>query len=414
MSERYPGGLIRKTPPTITPPVAGEGGSASGVWTLADVLAGEKSDTWPKPVLPRELYAWGEGDKGVLGDGTVVNKSSPVQIGNLINWAEISTGSQHVLSVKTDGTLWAWGYGNGGRLGNNSTNDRSSPIQVGALTNWSQVSGGKYTSSAVKADGTLWTWGRRDQGQLGNNQSSTAGVSINSPIQIGSDTNWQSVAMAGNGRHTLAIKTTGSLWSWGLGNNGQLGQNDTISRSSPVQVGVLTNWSQVSGGGYHTAAVKTDNTLWTWGYNNAGQLGQNNTTRRSSPVQVGALVNWASVCASRLGCLAVKTDGTLWSWGYNSQGQLGLGDTIDRSSPVQIGALTNWFRVPEHGGTTNGWNFGAVKTDGTLWLWGDGNQGGQLGQNNTEDRSSPVQVGALTNWGKVSLVAFATIATTLG
>jgi alpha-tubulin suppressor-like RCC1 family protein len=199
-----------------------------------------------------------------------------------------------------------------------------------------------------------------------------------------------------------------------LGNNGQLGQNDTISRSSPVQVGVLTNWSQVSGGGYHTAAVKTDNTLWTWGYNNAGQLGQNNTTRRSSPVQVGALVNWASVCASRLGCLAVKTDGTLWSWGYNSQGQLGLGDTIDRSSPVQIGALTNWFRVPENGGTTNGWNFGAVKTDGTLWLWGDGNQGGQLGQNNTEDRSSPVQVGALTNWGKVSLVAFATIATTLG
>ena len=418
MSERYPGGLIRKTPPTVTGPatsgpLAGEGGSASGVWTLADVLTYEKVDGWPKPVLPRSLYAWGDGSQGALGDGTVVNKSSPVQIGALTDWAEISTGRQHVLSVKTDGTLWAWGYGNSGRLGDGTTNSRSSPIQVGALTNWSQVSGGIYTSSAVKADGTLWTWGRRDQGQLGNNQSSTAGVSINSPIQIGSDTNWARVAMAATGRHTLAVKTTGTLWSWGLGNNGQLGHNNTYSRSSPVQVGSLTNWAQVSGGNYHTAAVKTDGTLWAWGYNIAGQLGQNNRTNRSSPVQVGALAGWAQVLAGHQFTGAVKTDGTLWAWGGNGQGQLGLNDTVDRSSPVQIGALTNWARVPQSGGTTSGWNFGAIKSDGTLWVWGDGGSG-QTGQNDIADRSSPVQVGSGTNWNQMSLVQLSVIATTKG
>jgi alpha-tubulin suppressor-like RCC1 family protein len=418
MSERYPGGLIRKTPPTITGPatsgpLAGEGGSASGVWTLADVLAGEKADIWPKPVIPRQLYAWGLNDDGVLGDGTVVSRSSPVQIGALTDWADISTGARHVLSVKNDGTLWAWGYGNSGRLGNNSTDNRSSPIQVGALTNWSQASGGRYTSSAVKTDGTMWTWGRRDQGQLGNNESSVNGASINSPIQIGSDTNWQSVAMAGNGRHTLAVKTTGSLWSWGLNSNGGLGQNNTISRSSPVQVGALTNWSRVSGGGYHSVSVKTDSTLWAWGQNTDGQLGQGNVIARSSPVQIGALADWADVCASLSCCLAVKTNGTLWAWGQNTVGQLGLSDATNRSSPVQVGALTNWASVPRNGGGINGVNFGAVKADGTIWLWGS-NLSGQLGQNNLTYRSSPVQVGALTNWNRLSTVSSSVVAITKG
>lgn len=414
MAERFPGGVISKTPPTITAPVAGEGGSASGMWTLDTVLEYEKAGAWPKKVLPRELYAWGRNNSGQLGDGTVVDKSSPIQVGALTNWAEISTGQRHVLSVKTDGTLWAWGYGNSGRLGNNSTDSQSSPIQVGALTNWSQVSGGKYTSSAVKTDGTLWTWGRRDQGQLGNNQSSTSGVSINSPIQIGSGTDWYRVAMAGIGRHTLAIKTTGSLWAWGLGDNGQLGQGYTYSRSSPVQVGSLTNWSQVSGGGYHSAAVKTDNTLWTWGDNAQGQLGHNNLIKRSSPVQVGALANWAGVSASRYTSLAIKTNGTIWSWGRNSVGQLGLGDLIDRSSPVQIGVLTNWLKVPKNNGILNSRNHGAIKIDGTLWVWGDNSLGGQLGQNNVIDRSSPVQVGSNTNWGEITLLDATVIATTKG
>jgi len=125
---------------------------------------------------------------------------------------------------------------------------------------------------------------------------------------------------------------------------GQLGLGDTTNISSPVQVGTLTNWKQVSAGSGYTFCIKTDGTLWTWGFNNYGQLGLGNTTNRSSPVQVGSLTNWKQVSqgtnASHTG--AVKTDGTLWTWGFNNLGQLGLGDSNNRSSPVQVGSLTNF------------------------------------------------------------------------
>jgi alpha-tubulin suppressor-like RCC1 family protein len=110
----------------------------------------------------------------------------------------------------------------------------------------------------------------------------------------------------------------------------------------------LTNWSQVSAGNAVAGAVKTDKTLWTWGNGADGSLGQNNTISRSSPVQVGALTNWKSINAGSY-VIALKTDGTLWSWGTNTSGSLGLGDTINRSSPVQVGALTDWKKLDRSG-----------------------------------------------------------------
>ena len=132
------------------------------------------------------------------------------------------------------------------------------------------------------------------------------------------------------------------IWTWGSNSLGQLGLNDATSRSSPVQVGSLTNWRLVSGGFNHTAAIKTDGTLWTWGRNNYGALGLNNTTTLSSPVQVGTLANWWQVAGGSYHTAAVKTDGTLWLWGYNNLGQLGLDNITNYSSPVQVGTLTNW------------------------------------------------------------------------
>jgi hypothetical protein len=150
MSDRYPGGLIRKTPPTITPPVDGEGGSAPGIWTLEQVAYYTKEGEWPKPVLPRELYAWGSNFYGSLGQDDKIYRSSPTQVGAFINWAQVSKASSNTAAVKTDGTLWTWGFGSQGRLGLNDTVSRSSPVQVGALTNWSQVSiGGGGQTGAV-------------------------------------------------------------------------------------------------------------------------------------------------------------------------------------------------------------------------------------------------------------------------
>ncbi|NBS70056.1 hypothetical protein EBT31_14260 [bacterium] len=205
--------------------------------------------------------------------------------------------------------------------------------------------------------------------------------------------------MTAGREHALAIKTDGTLWAWGSGDSGRLGLNDTADRSSPVQVGALTTWAQVAaGGGGSTFAIKTDGTLWSWGYNYTGNLGLNDSgpyTRRSSPVQIGALTTWKQISAGDDHALAIKTDGTLWTWGNNGSGRLGLGDTANRSSPVQIGALTTWSQA---GGALS--HSVSLKTDGTLWSWGS-NTSGRLGLNDTINRSSPVQIGALTSWVRI-------------
>ena len=105
--------------------------------------------------------------------------------------------------------------------------------------------------------------------------------------------------MAAGDDHTVAVKTDGTLWAWGS-TTGQLGDGTTTDRSSPVQVGTATNWASVAAGNDHTVAVKTDGTLWAWGDNDSGQLGDGTTTNRSSPVQVGTATNWASVDRRRL------------------------------------------------------------------------------------------------------------------
>jgi alpha-tubulin suppressor-like RCC1 family protein len=145
---------------------------------------------------------------------------------------------------------------------------------------------------------------------------------------------------------SAAIKTDGTLWSWGYNGGGQLGLGNKTNYSSPKQVGGLTNWSAISGNGQsHCLAVKTDGTLWSWGANYFGALGLGNRTDYSSPKQVGALTAWSRVAGNNHFSVALKTDGTLWTWGRNAVGQLGQNNTTGLSSPVQVGALTTWLTV---------------------------------------------------------------------
>ena len=188
----------------------------------------------------------------------------------------------------------------------------------------------------------LWVWGNNSYGQLGDNTRTKR----SSPVQtIASGQNWKQVA---SGQITAAIKTDGTLWMWGRNNNGQLGVNNNNGDiSSPVQtVSGGTNWKQVSVSDYHVGAIKTDGTLWTWGNGYNGLLGLGNTTNFNSPKQVGFLTDWAIVSTCNVGfCAAVKTNGTLWSWGAGDIGTLGLGNLTNYSSPKQVGSATNWVNV---------------------------------------------------------------------
>ena len=222
------------------------------------------------------LWAWGDNSSGRLGQNNGTQFSSPVQIPGT-TWSSISGGNEHSLATKTDGTLWSWGYGADGRLGQNNRTNVSSPVQIPG-TSWSSISAGQH-SLATKTDNTLWSWGRNSTGQLGKNDR----VYRSSPVQI-PGTTWSAISA---GSHSLATKTDGTLWSWGQNLYGELGQNNRTYYSSPVQI-PGTTWSNVNAASssYASMATKTDGTLWMWGRNHLGQLGQNNRIDRSSPVQV--------------------------------------------------------------------------------------------------------------------------------
>ena len=219
-----------------------------------------------------------------------------------------------------------------------------------------------------------------------------------SPVQVGLLSIWTKITTAG-ATYSLGIQTPGTLWAWGANASGQLGLNTSTNYSSPVQVGALSSWTQISAGFFTSTAVQSPGTLWAWGSNNFGQLGQSDTTNRSSPTQIGALTTWTQVSNGAYSMYAIQSSGTLWACGNNSYGQLGLGDLTHRYSLVQIGSSSNWTQIYA---STNSFLFAlAIQSNGTLWAWGN-NSFGQLGLNNTTNYSSPIQVGALTTWTSAS------------
>ena len=309
--------------------------------------------------------------------------------------------------------LWGWGDNNRGTLGQNNLVKYSSAVQIPGTT-WKQVGSSSYNARAIKTDGTLWAWGENVKGAFGI-PSYTTNARLSSPVQVGSDTTWVVVKVDPTAANTgnLAVKTDGTLWAWGDNTHGSLGQNSIVNRSSPVQVGSDTTWKsgdyELSIGQQSAVAIKTDGTMWSWGYNNGGSLGHNEHPSgpwwarthksKSSPVQLPG-TTWSKVTAQQSGMIATKTDGTLWVWGNNQYGNLGQNNITERSSPVQIPGTT-WNNIISSG--YSNYTMAATKTDGTLWTWGD-NTSGVLGQNQGPGQlprcSSPVQIPG-TTWSYI-------------
>jgi len=345
---------------------------------------------------PTAIWAWGGNACGRLGDGTTVNKSSPVSVvGGFTDWCQVSVGCRHSIGIRTNGTAWAWGSGAFGRLGDNTITNKSSPVSVvGGFTDWCQVSAGGFHSFGLRTNGTLWAWGTNSCGILGDNTS----VSKTSPVSVVGGFTWCRIS-AGY-IHSLAIKNDGTAWAWGNGSVGRLGDGTTVSKSSPVSVVGGFTWCQVAAGGSHSLAIRNNGTAWSWGCNGQGRLGDSTTANKSSPVSVvGGFTDWCQVSAGLTHSLGLRTNGTAWAWGCNAAGILGDGTTVDKNSPVAVvGGFIDWCQV-----AAGGYHSLGARINGTVWSWGC-NSGyfggaGMLGDGTTVNKSSPVSVvGGFTDW----------------
>jgi len=253
------------------------------------------------------------------------------------------------------------------------------------------VSSGGYFTAAIRSDGTLWTWGANWRGYLGDGTN----VNSNVPIQVGTATNWVSVS-AGD-QHSLAIDSDGKLWAWGYNYYGQLGDGTTTDSFIPIEIRPDKEWASVSTGWSYTMAIDTDGKLWAWGNNWSGQLGDGTTTDSLIPIEIRPDKEWKTVATGGYHTLAIDTDGKLWAWGANWSGQLGDGTTTDSLIPVQIRPDKEWASAAMG---VEDFTI-AIDSDGKLWAWG-GNWNGQLGDGTTTSSTTPIEIRPDKDWTMVS------------
>lgn len=354
---------------------------------------------------PSVLWSWGSQIFGELGLNIPDIPFAPPEVqlepaivdASGLTWKCLGSGLLNSYAIKQDGSLWGAGSNSRGELGQGNTTKQVVFVRSGNALGWAFVAGGDEFAFAIKDDGTLWSCGANFNGQLGFN---TTGGTHTSFAQVGSDT-W--IAVDCGGEHVLAIKSDGTLWSCGGGGRGQLGHGDQLDTHVFTQIGTDT-WVAVSCGENNSFGIKTDGTLWSWGESGkALGLGPIPASPHIKvPNQVGSANNWSTISVSGdsgfyATVVALKTDGTIWGWGQNANGQLGLGNTTEFDTPQQIGSDTDWTEIQEGLGFTI-----ARKSDGTLWGCGN-DDGGALGQGSQTGtiNSSFVSIGGDDQWGAI-------------
>ncbi len=331
------------------------------------------------------IWTWGSNTKGQLGSGGAIpgtNTKVPGQLTTISGAIAVSGGFEHTVALMPDGTVWTWGANSYGQLGDGTTTDSSSPVQVASLTDVVSVASGSYHNLALKADGTLWAWGRNNL-----NQIMSGGGNKLTPVQLGI-TNVSGLAPGAN--HSIVLKTDNTVWGWGYNTSGQLGNGSTTNASSPVQVTGLSNIASVAAGGSHSVAISKTGTIYTWGQNTNGQLGDGTTTNRNTAYALTGLTNGAKAVCGLTYTKILTASGDVWGCGSNAQAQIGVGVTGGNyTSPVQITGLSGILDIGtgDHHGLHR-------RADGTVASVGY-NLNGQLGDNSTTTRSTPVSAGTL-------------------
>lgn len=281
------------------------------------------------------VLVWGRNDGGQLGDGTKTDRNAPFQIPNFKQVVQIAAGNAHSLALKSDGTVWAWGDNFYGQLGDGSFTSKSAPVQVAGLTKAVQVAAGTYHSIALKSDGTVWIWGSDKDFQLGK----TDRLNRNAPVQVAGLKGV--IQVAGGTYHSMALKSDGTIWIWGTSYSGQLGHGHNLGfLYAPTKMATLSGVARIVAGPLHSLALKFDGTVWAWGAGDKGQIGNGSSADVNVPTQATGISSAVQIAAGGKHSLAALADGTVESWGENAAGQLGDGTTADRNSPAAIPSLS--------------------------------------------------------------------------
>jgi alpha-tubulin suppressor-like RCC1 family protein len=372
------------------------------------------------------VWCWGYGGYGNLGDGSTGDaeglRTTPVRVrrgsSTLRGVTKVAVGAGSTCAVRTDGTVWCWGDASQGQLGNGVSGGseyRTKAVQVrrgsGFLTGVAHIATSGSHVCALRTNGSVYCWGHADRGQVGDGTTGAGMGHVRATavrVRRGSGYLDRVVAIAAGHQHTCAVRKDGSVWCWGDGSNGQLGDGEAGAghqRTKPVRVrrgsGYLTRASGIAADGSHTCVRRTDGTAWCWGAGGHGQLGDGTTGSstthvRTKPVQVrrggGVMTRVTGIGAGVGHSCARRSDGSAWCWGSDFRGQLGDGTTGDptdhaRLKPARVIRSTSSFGGVRKldGGV---YHTCALRTDRSLWCWG-GNEVGQHGRGTHDEEPHP-------------------------
>jgi alpha-tubulin suppressor-like RCC1 family protein len=285
-------------------------------------------------VVRGEVRCWGRNLSGALGDGTRTDRSAPVTVQALGGVAvTVEGGGLHTCALLEGGELRCWGANDRGQLGDGTDIDRTTPRAVVALDGAAaQLALGQYSTCARLADGGVRCWGFNTFGALGDGTMSHRSA----PHRVELPEAARDLSLAAN--HVCAALASGAAWCWGYNVDGGLGDQSTAMRLRPVAAhGLDFDVAAVAAGGRHSCARSDDGRVRCWGGNERGQLGDGTTTRALHPVDVldpGGEVTLLRA-ADAFTCAALR-DGRVRCWGANTDGQLGDGALRDAPAPVTV------------------------------------------------------------------------------
>ncbi len=301
---------------------------------------------------------------------------------------QVVTGTDHTCALTSSGGVRCWGGNDFGQLGDGRTITRSLPGAVSGLTSGVQaIAAGNSFSCALLNAGGVQCWGLNKSGQLGDG----TGKERHTPVDVSGLTSGVQ-AIAAGASHACALTTGGGVKCWGLNSDGQLGDGTTKIRRTPVDVTGLTNGvTAVALGAAHSCALLSTGGVQCWGGNTTGQVGDNSTRKRKTPVSVVGLASGVTnIAAGGLHTCARTSAGAAMCWGWNQHGEIGDGTKVDRHVPTAVSGLSSGVNT-----VIAGDEHSCARTGGTVSCWGD-NRAGQLGDGTTDESDVPGPVGGLS------------------